>query len=44
MPSIYVKDSLRNAVEAASGGKVTVMYDDLDNPSYMRRFAPMTIK
>jgi hypothetical protein len=44
MPSQLVKDSLRLSVEAASGGKVTVLYDDQDNPSYMRRFAPMTIK
>jgi hypothetical protein len=32
------------AVEAASGGKVTVLYDDQGNPSYMRRFAKMTNK
>jgi hypothetical protein len=31
-------------VEAASGGKVTILYDDKDNPSYMRRFSPMTNK
>jgi hypothetical protein len=30
------------SVEGASGGKVTVLYDDQGNPSYMRRFAPMT--
>ncbi|MDR1379654.1 MAG: hypothetical protein LBJ36_11485 [Synergistaceae bacterium] len=44
MPSILVKDSLRMSVEAASGGKVTIIYDDLGNPSYMRRFPPMLIK
>ena len=44
MPTILVPDSLRLSVEAASGGKVTVLYDDQKNPSFMRRFAPMTIK
>jgi hypothetical protein len=42
--NILIKDSLRASVEAASGGKVTILYDDQGNPSYMRRFAPMTIK
>jgi hypothetical protein len=42
--NILIKDSLRASVEASSGGKVTILYDDLSNPSYMRRFAPMTIK
>ena len=44
MPDILVPDSLRLSVEAASGGKVTVLYDDQKNPSFMRRFAPMTNK
>ncbi|MDR2042055.1 MAG: hypothetical protein LBP98_07025 [Tannerella sp.] len=44
MPSIWVKNALRNAVEAASGGKVTVLFDDKDNPSYMVRFPSMTNK
>lgn len=35
MPTIFVKDSLRAAVEAASGGKNTVLYDDKGYPSYM---------
>jgi hypothetical protein len=42
--TMLIKDSLRAAVEAASGGKVTILYDDLGNPSYMRRFPPMTNK
>ena len=32
---VSVKDSLRQAVEMASGGKNTVMYDDKGNPSIM---------
>lgn len=32
----FVRDSLRTSVEAATGGKVTVLYDDKGNPSYMR--------
>ena len=35
MPVIFTKDSLRAAVEAATGGKVTVLYDDKGYPSYM---------
>jgi formylglycine-generating enzyme len=31
----FSKDSLRQQVEAASGGKVTVLYDDKNYPSYM---------
>jgi hypothetical protein len=42
--TLLLKDARRAAVEAASGGKVTVLYDDLGNPSYMRRFAPILIK
>jgi hypothetical protein len=42
--TILIRNTLRAPVEAASGGKVTVLYDDLGNPSYMRRFAPMMIK
>ncbi len=33
--TISVPDSLRRSVEAASGGKVTVMYTALGQPSYM---------
>lgn len=36
-PDTYFKDPLRASVEAASGGKATVMYDDLDQPSIMVR-------
>lgn len=32
---IFNKDPLRAAVEAASGGRVTVLYDDKGYPSYM---------
>lgn len=32
---IFVKDSLRAAVEAASGGTVTVLYTDKGQPTYM---------
>ncbi len=35
MPTIFVKDNLRSSVEAATGGKVTVLYDDKGYPSYM---------
>lgn len=35
MPSIYVKDELRAAVEAASGGKQTVLYTAVGQPSIM---------
>ena len=36
MPTILVRDTLRASVEAASGGLVTILYDDQGNPSYMR--------
>lgn len=36
MPTIYIRDTLRHAVEAASGGLITVLYDDQGNPSHMR--------
>jgi len=32
MPTIFVKDSYRAAVEAASGGHQTVLYDDKGFP------------
>ena len=35
MPSIFVKDDLRSSVEAATGGKVTVLYTASGQPSYM---------
>ena len=33
--SAYIKDASRHAVERASGGRQTVLYDDLGNPSIM---------
>lgn len=35
MAVIFTKDHLRTSVEAATGGKVTVLYDDKGYPSYM---------
>ena len=35
MPSIFVKDDLRASVEAASGGKQTVLYTATGQPCYM---------
>jgi hypothetical protein len=35
MTLIYTPDTLRTQVEAASGGKVTVLYDVAGNPNYM---------
>lgn len=35
MPSIFVKDDLRASVEAATGGKITVLYTATGQPSYM---------
>ena len=32
---ISIKDGLRSAVEAATGGRATVLYDDKGNPCYM---------
>ena len=34
---IFVKDAARQAVEGATGGKVTIMYDAQGNPNYMVR-------
>lgn len=36
MPTIFVKDDLRASVEAATGGKCTVLYTQSGQPSYMR--------
>ncbi len=33
---LWLKDPLRQRVEAATGGQCTVLYDDADLPSYMR--------
>jgi len=35
MPTIFIKDSLRASVEAASGGRLTVLYTALGQPTYM---------
>lgn len=35
MPTIFIKDDLRAAVEAASGGRQTVLYTAKGQPSYM---------
>ena len=35
MPTIFVKDDLRASVEAASGGKQTVLYTALGQPTFM---------
>ena len=35
MPSIFIKDDLRASVEAASGGRQTVLYTALGQPTYM---------
>ena len=35
MPTIFIKDDLRAAVEAASGGRQTVLYTANGQPSYM---------
>lgn len=35
MPTIFIKDSLRASVEAASGGRQTVLYTALGQPSFM---------
>jgi formylglycine-generating enzyme len=36
-PTVIIRDQLRASVEAASGGRATVLYDDLGQPSYMVR-------
>ena len=41
--TIYARDSLRAAVEAGTGGKQTVMYDDLGQPSYMVNIPAFTL-
>ncbi|MBI5917798.1 MAG: hypothetical protein HY849_00265 [Nitrosomonadales bacterium] len=35
MPTIFIKDALRASVEAASGGRQTVLYTALGQPTYM---------
>jgi len=45
MPFTFsVKDTYRQAVEAASGGKQTVLYDDKGNPSIMNIIPKLSYK
>lgn len=41
---ISVKDAARQAVEGATGGKVTIMYDAQGNPNYMVRIPKFNIQ
>ena len=41
---ISVKDAARQAVEGATGGKVTIMYDAKGNPNYMVRIPKFNIQ
>ena len=41
---ISIKDAARQAVEGATGGKVTIMYDDKGYPSYMVRVPKFRIE
>jgi len=43
-PTIIVKDARREAVEAASGGAMTVLYDDKGFPSYMVRIPKFNLQ
>ena len=36
IPTFLVKDMYRSQVESGSGGLLTVLYDNVDNPSIMR--------
>ena len=44
MTLIYTPDSLRTQVEAASGGLVTVLYDDAGHPNFMRRIPQFNVQ
>lgn len=44
MPTIFIKDELRASVEAVSGGRVTVLYDDKGYPSYMHVFPRFNVQ
>lgn len=44
MATIITKDTLRASVEAATGGLVTVLYDEGGHPSYMRRIPKCKIE
>jgi len=42
--TIIVQDTLRASVEAATGGRVTVLYDDQGYPSYMARIPAFNLE
>ncbi|GAB6276229.1 MAG: hypothetical protein SAMD01599839_07690 [Rectinema sp.] len=44
MPATFTKDSMSAAVEAASGGKIKILYDDLGNPSHMVRIPKFNLE
>ena len=44
MPTIFTKDALRAATESATGGRVTVLYDDKGFPSYMVRIPKFNLQ
>ncbi len=44
MATIFVKDSLRTSVEASSGGKVTVLYNDKGQPGYYVRIPSFNLE
>ncbi|MFW6001801.1 MAG: hypothetical protein ACOCQD_00515 [archaeon] len=44
MTDVIIKDPLRSAVEASSGGMVTVLYDRNEYPSYMNVIPRMNIE
>ncbi len=43
-PTIIYRSPLRAAVEAATGGRATVMYNDLGHPSYMVRIPAFNLE
>ena len=44
MTTIFIKDDLRASVEASTGGRVTVLYDDKGYPSYMVRIPKFNLE
>jgi len=44
MPVIFTKDTLRASVEAATGGQMTILYDDKGFPSYMVRIPKFNLQ
>ena len=41
---ISIKDAARQAVEAATGGRVTIMYDDKGYPCHMVRIPKFNLQ